>query len=56
MAAADVELIVHHVGARHVIGDHSQAVAAVGPGSSRDFLAADNTLSGGRRRIQWLGR
>ena len=48
MPAADVELVVDHVGAGRVVGDHGQAVGIVGAGSLRDLLAADHAGGGGR--------
>ena len=40
VAAADVQHVVNHVGAGHVVGDEGQAVGAVGPGSVLNFGAA----------------
>src|SRR6202011_5397777 len=43
MAAAKMELIVRHVRAGNVVGDHLQAVGAVGAGSGGDGLAVDQS-------------
>ncbi len=40
MAAADVELVVSNVSARDVVGNHGQAVGAVGARSALDIEAA----------------
>ena len=41
VSAANVELIVSLVGAGHVVGDHGQAVGAVGAGRAFDLRAID---------------
>jgi len=51
MSASNVQLVVSHVGARHVAGDHSQAVAQVRAGRLLDGLAAHQRLRRGRLRI-----
>ncbi len=47
MAAANVELIVRHVRAGNEIGDHRQAVGAIGAGSRGDLRAIDDACGCG---------
>ena len=49
MSAANVELIVDHVRAGHVVGDHAQTVGLVGARRLRNLLPADQRS--GRRRL-----
>ena len=49
--AANVQLVMNHVGAWNVIGDHCQAAGPVGAGSLRNLLAADNVRGRGRLRV-----
>src|ERR1051325_1985574 len=47
VTSANVQLIVDHVSAGCVVGDHGQTVGLVGTGSLGNLLAAYHTLRGG---------
>src|SRR5262249_3192194 len=43
MPAAEVKLVMDHVGAGGKVGDHGQAVSAIGAGSLRDLSAVNQS-------------
>ena len=45
MSPANVELIVNHVRAGNIVGDHGHTVGLISAGSRRDLLPADDRLS-----------
>ena len=56
MAAARVQVIVHHVRARNVVGDHRQAAAAIRVGLAFNVDAMGERLGPGRFGIDRLRR
>ena len=49
MSAADVELVMSYVSAGYVIGNHGEAVGAIGSGRALDLLPVDKSC--GSRRV-----
>ena len=56
VAAANVQLVVHHVGAGNKLGDDLEAVAGVHTGVAGNLLLADENVAPRRIRVQVLGR
>ena len=55
MSSSNVKLVVHDVRARDEVGDHRQAVGAIGTRRALDIDAADRVLRGRRSWIDRLG-
>ena len=55
MAAARVQMIVHHIRAGHVVGDHREAAAAIGIGLAIDVEPMRQRFCPRRLRVHRFG-